>query len=489
MITEEYGNTENVFEDSREIDRLALQNDILRNAQMPVLERVFSDFKAPTVLDIGCNNGAETYRRFSGFGPSAVIGIEISPSLVESASEKYGSSVFSFFVCSAEDERFLQNITGIMASKGISSFDIIHISLVLLHLKNPAVLLKKLRLLLSEHGKIIIIEPDDSQMISEGDESGTVRGFMKLMSYDPFAGNRFMCHRISGYLNNAGYKNIEDIPVSVSAEAGNRKLCTDIYNMYFTFMEEDARLLANDTVHGKWADSASEWLDSNRDKLKSLYDGSFGVRMVMRMFIADAGTEYLFSDSYGIPGGFTLSPLKYEELDSALSMFDSCVGRGLYTRNDLYEILVKPLHYILILRDSDGTYAGYLCFMISDAAETAEDIKIEPDRITALSGKSSPVTACLRSIGLMPPYRGRHLANSVTHQLIHMLNISGYDILLGAFWKVGDIYPIHKVVDSFGFRFDGIIRHPWSDVKTLYCPVCGGRCMCDAGLFYIKPED
>ncbi len=488
MATEEIYNSDNIFENNKELNRLSLQNRLLRSPQMPVFEDIFSHCTCPRILDIGCNNGMETYERFARFSPSKVVGLEKSEHLVQDANRSFGNDVFSFFACDVESGDFLSRLTDITHSVGIRYYDVIHISLVLLHLRDPLNLLKKLRMFLSEQGKIVIIEPDDGEAAADNDSSGVVRDFMEHLAGDPLAGNRFTCHRVSQYLFRAGYKNIADIPAVISAEASDSEKSTNIHDMYFSFLGDDARMLAEDSRYAAWSKDTLGWLDNNADRLKELFDGRCGVKMVIRMFVADAGVELVFSDKQVIADGYTLSPLEYDDLDSAVKMFDECVGDGLYTRQDLVDMLEKPLHYVYILRDTGGVEAGYLCFTVSDAEEIAKEIKIGTDKLTSLAGKSNPTVMRFRSMGMMPDYRRRHLATSLTHHFINIFNMLGCDLLVGAFWKIGDTYPMYRIIKSFDFRFGGIIEHPWSDVETLYCPVCHGRCMCDAGLFYITQE-
>lgn len=49
-----------------------------------------------SVLDIGCNDGARTFHRFSDDRISRVIGLEYNQQLVERANSQYGNTKFSF---------------------------------------------------------------------------------------------------------------------------------------------------------------------------------------------------------------------------------------------------------------------------------------------------------------------------------------------------------------------------------------------------------
>ena len=49
-----------------------------------------------SVLDIGCNDGARTFHRFSDDRISRVIGLEYNQQLVERANSQFGNTKFSF---------------------------------------------------------------------------------------------------------------------------------------------------------------------------------------------------------------------------------------------------------------------------------------------------------------------------------------------------------------------------------------------------------
>ena len=67
---------ENIFESSKEIDRLAVQNRLLKEYEEPVCRRLLERRQGVRGLDVGCNNGSKTAARFSRSGVSTVIGLE-----------------------------------------------------------------------------------------------------------------------------------------------------------------------------------------------------------------------------------------------------------------------------------------------------------------------------------------------------------------------------------------------------------------------------
>ena len=63
-----------VFQEEKERERLRRQNLLLSQAEKPALEHFFKGKSELSVLDIGCNDGARTFHRFSDDRISRVIG-------------------------------------------------------------------------------------------------------------------------------------------------------------------------------------------------------------------------------------------------------------------------------------------------------------------------------------------------------------------------------------------------------------------------------
>lgn len=80
----------------KERERLRRQNLLLSQAEKPALEHFFKGKSELSVLDIGCNDGARTFHRFSDDRISRVIGLEYNQQLVERANSQYGNTKFSF---------------------------------------------------------------------------------------------------------------------------------------------------------------------------------------------------------------------------------------------------------------------------------------------------------------------------------------------------------------------------------------------------------
>lgn len=85
-----------VFQEEKERERLRIQNLLLSQAEKPALEHFFKGKSELSVLDIGCNDGARTFHRFSDDRISRVIGLEYNQQLVERANSQFGNTKFFF---------------------------------------------------------------------------------------------------------------------------------------------------------------------------------------------------------------------------------------------------------------------------------------------------------------------------------------------------------------------------------------------------------
>ena len=95
-----------VFQEKKERERLRRQNLLLSQAEKPALEHFFKGKSELSVLDIGCNDGARTFHRFSDDRISRVIGLEYNQQLVERANSQYGNTKFSFYQMDVDRDSF-----------------------------------------------------------------------------------------------------------------------------------------------------------------------------------------------------------------------------------------------------------------------------------------------------------------------------------------------------------------------------------------------
>lgn len=195
----------------------------------------------------------------------------------------------------------------------------------------------------------------------------------------------------------------------------------------------------------------------------------------------------------GLPAPFFLRPLQTEDAGTAAALCDRFVGKNLYSEAELAALPSRPGQFFYLLyRDGLPSDApvGYLYFLLTDLAGAAERTKLPEERLLTLSPHLSPV-GFLRSIGIDERFRGLGLSESLIAFALERLAALSAELVLGACWKKGEAIPMDRTLRSLGFCYLADAPRLWYDIPALICPHCGGRCRCDAAVYYkiLEKED
>lgn len=283
-------NSQLIFQDETEMRRLRVQNTLLASYEEPILATLFSSAKDMAVLDVGCNDGTKTVKRFSSPSVSDCIGLEFNNDLVQSANERYGDGRFSFFRIDAEDNDFTASLSNIMEEKNIEGFDLIYLSFLLMHLKDREKFLRSLSQFLRKDGKILIIEADDSASKLNGDKGGLLGEFLEILSKDRYAGNRDVGRNIIPLLRKCGYDDITVHYDAISASKGEKEKKEAIFTTFFSYLGEDVSILLSCDPENAEYRSWKAWLDKNFCTLKELVtDEESEISMGMKILTCSKG--------------------------------------------------------------------------------------------------------------------------------------------------------------------------------------------------------
>ena len=250
-----------------EIERLNVQEDLFSTYEEPVYQKVFSKPRH-FILDIGSNDGQKTIKRFSKTDAKKVVGIDFDTELIKISRENCSDDRFSFVYCNIEDDSFTSNISKIMKEENIESFDVINLSFVLMHIKDNASLLSKLRPLLSEDGVLMLIDTNDDLSKIEPDENDYFKTFKQLLSKDPYAGDRRCGAKLPETLAKCGYKNITIEKDKLVASPSENKKKESMFACYCSFLKDDVDLLLQEDPTNKTYLYSRDWLDKNYETLK-----------------------------------------------------------------------------------------------------------------------------------------------------------------------------------------------------------------------------
>lgn len=103
------------------------------------------------ILDVGCADGVFTKNILDKAKPNKIEGIDVLDSSIKWAKKHWNNKKMRFSVMNAENLNFPRD-----------SFDAVYILEVLEHVKNPFMVLKKVRVLLKKNGYGIFLVPTDS---------------------------------------------------------------------------------------------------------------------------------------------------------------------------------------------------------------------------------------------------------------------------------------------------------------------------------------
>jgi SAM-dependent methyltransferase len=192
-----------------ETNRLGLQLQLLKKFDFDVYANMKNEYEYLNVLDLGSGTGKEIISKFE-CSPNlkSLVGIELDPSLVKKANDIYGSNSIRFFSYDVEDESFDNCLNTIINDMNIDSFNIINISMLLLHLKNPHKLLVKIRKFLSTDGKVVIRDIDDGLNIAFPDDDCDFDRIYDICAKNKTSGVRKNGRQIPIHLMRSGYQNI-----------------------------------------------------------------------------------------------------------------------------------------------------------------------------------------------------------------------------------------------------------------------------------------
>ncbi len=181
---------------------------------------------------------------------------------------------------------------------------------------------------------------------------------------------------------------------------------------------------------------------------------------------------------------YILSKLDFSHIDEAVELCGSCVGKNLYRKEYLMSILDKQDSFFYLLMDRDGAVIGYVFFEMAERKELAGYFKMEQERLLSIIYPMD-MAVHFRSIGIAEEMRGKQLPDRLMNfALAFSRERLQADVMIGAFWKKGGKVPMERVLSGFGFKHFATAEKIWYDKTDLICPVCNGRCVCPAEIYY-----
>ena len=195
-----------------EQNRLELQAKATQKLDNEVINYVITKGKLKAknffVLDVGCGYGNVAKSRFLKFENAKVLGIDINKDVITQNNLNNQNPNFSFENFDIEDENFEKDFSLYLKQNNLPKFDIIFLSYVLQHLKNPDIALEKLKPFMNKGGFIIVRGSDDGSKMAYHDKN-LVAKIIKLYNSADGISDRLNGRKIYSQLYMAGFESIK----------------------------------------------------------------------------------------------------------------------------------------------------------------------------------------------------------------------------------------------------------------------------------------
>lgn len=282
-------NTYFFFEDEKEKKRLKIQQELMRDFDAATYEKAISSYDELYVLDIGSNTGDFVMDRIGRNNKvKLLVGLENDSESVVNANQKYGiPGKIAFYQQNVEDENLASKISDILESMGVEKFNVINISMVLLHLKTPYRLLKVLRGFLAKGGMIIIKDIDDGFNIAYPDDKGDFARSVGICVTNETAGYRHSGRQVYTLLKRAGYTDIRLEKMGLSTVGMDYDERSALFDTYFSFILEDLKIMVERYPNDKDILEDYEWYKNNYEAMEEHFqDDAFFFNLGFVMYTA-----------------------------------------------------------------------------------------------------------------------------------------------------------------------------------------------------------
>lgn len=272
----------------KEIKRLHIQEKLLENFDKETFKKVLSKYEKVRILDIGSNDGSMIINRTKNFDNiEIIIGLDYDAKIVDIANQKYNQSNKYFYQMNIEDDLLDEKLEEILTKHNIEKFNVINISMVLLHLKNPFKLLKQIRKYLSNDGTLIIRDIDDGLNIAYPDEDNYFKKAIEICNQNETSGFRKTGRQIYTLLKRSGFTSITLEKQGLSTIGMDFDEKEAIFQTYFSFIEDDCKIMMQ-----KYPDEIEyldnyNWYKNNYETLEEKFmDDAFSFSLGLMLFTA-----------------------------------------------------------------------------------------------------------------------------------------------------------------------------------------------------------
>lgn len=235
---------------SHETGRLSVQNQLVNKFG----EQFVSDIVTPSanILDVGCANGSNIISLLGKCDYATLLGVDISTAKINEANEAYGSDKNTFLACDVNTDAFRNYLDDYLDKLDVRGFDVIYVSFLLLHVGQPANILKVLKRYLNKNGYLYIQDIDDGTNIAYPATDFFDKAFF-LWQNSKESGDRQCGRKIPIYLKEAGFGEITLLQRGISTLDLTAEENQMLWDLYFNhnFWEVDDMSVFKNSVQCK----------------------------------------------------------------------------------------------------------------------------------------------------------------------------------------------------------------------------------------------
>ena len=214
-----------------------------------------------TVLDLGSADGSfvmDRLGRRENLG--MLLGIDFDQSCVDAANSAYGSDKIAFRQGDLESDSIENVIRAFLDEKGIAGFNVINLSMVILHLQNPQKLLRIVRKFAVKNAVVIIKDIDDGFNVAYPDTDGNFEKAIKMCADSPFSGFRESGRQIPHLLHKTGFRDVRLVKCGVNTMGMDYDEREALFDTYFSIIKMDFDRLAEEVPDDKQYSEYRDWL-------------------------------------------------------------------------------------------------------------------------------------------------------------------------------------------------------------------------------------
>ena len=274
--------------DAKEKKRLETQQKVLEKFDKTLYDEIAASTSSMRILDLGSNNGDFIMDRLGNKeNTECLIGLEYNADAVAKAQQIYGSDKIHFVQCNIDGESVAETISNLAEQYNINDFNIVNISMLLLHLADPLKLMRVLRKFTKPGALVVIKDIDDGLNIAYPDPDGVFEHAFTLCAKDPMAGYRNSGRQVYHILHKAGYRDIKLLKSGLDTTSMGYDEKEALFHTYFSFIKSDYDIFRDrDPDNAAMVESAG-WFDKHYGEMEDAFlEDSFFFSLGFMLFTA-----------------------------------------------------------------------------------------------------------------------------------------------------------------------------------------------------------